>query len=138
MLFRSPAGLCRFLGCLVIGVVLHAELQDGLFSGSAGVIQLSAAGLTAILFGNVAKEVAFDLYARIVLWSGRTFLRTGLTLAGNTYHEMQFTDGTWIRYEIGSEGTFCEWTEADGRCNRVAVQPRQLRLPRGARHPDGH
>jgi hypothetical protein len=103
-------------------IVLRAELKDGLLPGTGVVIQFAVAGLTAILLGNVAKEFAFDLYARFVMWSGRSFVRKGKTLGGNDYYEIQFNDGTWMRCEMSSAGTVCEWTESDGRCKRIAVQ----------------
>jgi hypothetical protein len=59
---------------------LRVELRDGLLpNATAAVIQLGIAGLTAIQFGNVAKEFAFDLSARFTMWWGRPFVRNGLT-----------------------------------------------------------
>lgn len=126
--FRAAAGsrltgLCRITGCLVIVLTLHAELQNGLLPNTtAALIQVGVAVLTAILFGNIAKEFAFDLCARLILWSGRSFVRNGLTVGGKTFWEIQFRDGTWVRNETGSTETFCEWTQPDGRCNRFEVR----------------
>jgi len=117
------ATLCRVIGCLVIVASLRAELQDGLLlDTAAAAIQLGAAGLTAILFGNIAKEFAFDLAARLTTWRGRPFVRNGLTVGGNPFWETQFRDGTWMRCETEAARVICEWTEADGRCNRLEVQ----------------
>jgi hypothetical protein len=118
----KPGSLCRLVGCAVIVAVLRVELGNGLLpSPTAAVIQFGVACLTAILLGNIAKEIAFEICARFVTWSGRSFVRNGLTPGGNTYCEIQFTDGTWMRCEMGSAGTFYEWTEPDGRCNRIEL-----------------
>jgi hypothetical protein len=119
----TSGSLSRLVGCIVILVVLRAELRDGLLPSIGGVIQFIVAGFTAILLGNIAKEFAFDLYARCVMWSSRSFVRKGKTLGGNDYCEIQFNDGTWMRCEMSSAGILCEWTEPDGRCKRIAVQP---------------
>ena len=112
--------LCRIAGCLVIVLSLRVELRDGLLpSTTAALMQVGIAGFTAVLFGNIAKELAFDLCARFIVWSGRVFLRTGLTVAGNMFWEMQFRDGTWIRGETATTGTCCEWIGPDGRASRV-------------------
>ena len=117
------ASLCRVIGCVVIVASLRVELRDGLLPNTTGAaIQLGVAGLTAILFGNVAKEFAFDVFARLTLWSGRTFVRNGLTASGKTFWEVQFRDGTWMRCETESTETICEWTVPDGRCNRLEVR----------------
>jgi len=134
---RPPAGsrltsLCRVTGCLVIVLSLRLELRAGLLASTmAALIQLGVAGLTAILIGNVAKEFAFDLCARFIVWSGRAFLRTGLFMNGRSFWEIQFRDGTWMRGETASTGTSCEWTEPDGRCNRFEVRT----IARGQRAP---
>jgi hypothetical protein len=117
------ASLCRVIGCVVIVASLRVELRDGLLPDpAAAVIQVGVASLTAILFGNVAKEFAFDLFARLTLWSGSSFVRDGLTASGKTFWEVQFRDGTWMRCETESTQAMCEWTEADGRCNRLEVR----------------
>jgi hypothetical protein len=125
---RSAAGsrltsLCRVTGCLVIVLSLRVELRHGLLpSTTAALIQVGVAGLTAVLLGNVTKEFAFDLCARSIVWSGRAFLRTGLTVGGKSFWEIQFRDGTWMRGETAPTGTSYEWTEPDGRCNRFEVR----------------
>jgi hypothetical protein len=129
------AWLCRVVGCLVIVVSLRAELQEGLLPNTlAALIQFGLAAITAILFGNVAKEFAFDLCARCVMWSGRTFVRNGLTVSGKSFWEVQFRDGTWLRCETGVASMFCEWTEPDGRCTRLELRliawPNRLTIPR--------
>ncbi|HVN45297.1 MAG TPA: hypothetical protein VMT66_08585 [Steroidobacteraceae bacterium] len=117
------ANLCRVAGCVVIVASLRVELQDGLLPNTpATIIQLGIAGLTAILLGNVAKEFAFDLSARFTMWRGQPFVRNGLTVGGTTFWEIQFTDGTWMRFEKESTQTICEWTAPDGRCNRLEVR----------------
>ncbi len=121
------ANVCRPAGCAVILASLCAELQAGLLPNvAAAAIQLGLAGLTAILFGNIAKEVAFDIAARCTLWCGRPFVRQGVSVRGRTFWEIQFRDGTWLRYEMGATRAICEWTERDGRCSRLELQP----LPR--------
>jgi len=117
------ANLCRVIGCFVIVASLRVELQDGLLlNTTAAVIQLGAAGLTAILLGNVAKEFAFDLAARFTLWCGRAFVRNGLTVSGKMFWEIQFKDGTWMRCESERTQAICEWTEPAGRCNRLELR----------------
>lgn len=117
------ANLCRVIGCVVIVASLRVELRDGLLPDTtAAIIQAGVASLTAILLGNIAKEFAFDLFARLTLWSGRTFVRNGLTVSGGTFWEVQFRDGTWIRCETASTQATCEWTEPDGCCNRLEVR----------------
>jgi hypothetical protein len=117
------ANLCRVIGCFVIVASLRVELGGGLLPNTTtAVIQLGVAGLTAILFGNVAKEFAFDLAARFTVWWGRAFVRNGLTVGGRTFWEIQYRDGTWMRCETQSTQAICEWTEPDGRCNRLEVR----------------
>jgi len=117
------ASLCRVTGCIVIVASLRAELQSGLVASTAGaVLQVAIAGLTSILYGNVAKEFAFDLCARLTLWRGRPFVRDGVTMSGNRFWEIQFRDGTWVRWERGRTQETCEWTETDGRCGRLEVR----------------
>jgi len=117
------AGLCRVTGCIVIVASLRAELQSGLVAGTAGaVIQVGVAGLTAILFGNVAKEFAFDLFARLTLWRGHAFVRDGVTMSGNSFREIQVRDGTWTRWVREATQATCEWTETDGRCRRLEIR----------------
>lgn len=117
------ATLCRVIGCVVIVASLRVELRDGLLPNTTdAALQLGVAGLTAILFGNVAKEFAFDLAARFTMWWGRAFLREGLTVGGKTFWEIQFRDGTWMRYEEKYRQAICEWTEPDGRCNRLELR----------------
>jgi len=127
LVIRPAAGaglawLCRLVGCLVTAMSLGAELREGMLPNhAAAVIQFGLAALTAILLGNVAKEVAFDLCARCVVWSGRAFVRNGLTASGKTFWEIQFRDGTWLRCEAGGASTSCEWTEPDGQCTRLEL-----------------
>jgi len=117
------ASVCRVIGCVVIVASLRVGLRGGLLPDTAAaVIQVAIASLTAILLGNVAKEFAFDLFARLTVWSGRTFVRTGLTSSGKSFWEAQFRDGTWMRCETQSTQAVCEWTQRDGRCNRLEVR----------------
>lgn len=118
------ANLCRVTGCVVIVASLRVELRDGLLPNiTDAAIQLGVAGLTAILFGNIAKEFAFDLAARFTMWSGGAFTRNGFTVGGKTFWEIQFRDGTWMRCEAQHRQAICEWTESDGRCNRLELGP---------------
>lgn len=117
------AVVSRVLGCAVIAVSLRAELQAGLLpTAPAAAIQLALAALTAVLFGNVAKELGLDLVARLATWRGREFVREGITLGGRTFWEVQFTDGTWARCETEPSRLTCEWTEPDGRCKRLELR----------------
>lgn len=126
------ARICSLVGCVVILAGLRAELREGLLPNtSAACIQLGVAGITAILLGNVARELAFDVSARLTLWSGRAFIRTGLTVGGRAFWEIQFRNGTWMRSENGAALAFCEWTEPDGRCHRLEVLARNARRSRG-------
>lgn len=117
------ASLCRVIGCAVIVASLRVELRDGLLPNTTGAVtQLGLAVLTAILLGNIAKEFAFDLCARLTMWSGRAFVRNGFTVGGRRFWEIQFRDGTWMRCETESSQEICEWTKPDGRCNRLDVR----------------
>lgn len=116
------ANVCRVAGCVVIVASLRVTLRNGLLPNTAAaVIQLGAAGLTAILFGNVAKEFAFDLAARFTLWRGRAFVRRGVTVGGRTFWEIQFRGGTWMRCETDLTRATCEWLDPDGRCKRLEL-----------------
>jgi hypothetical protein len=117
------ANLCRVIGCVVIVASLRVELRAGLLPNTAAaVIQVGVASLTAMLFGNAAKEFAFDLAARLTMFCGHAFVRKGLTMDGKTFWEIQYKDGTWMRFETRSRQAICEWTEPDGRCNRLEVR----------------
>lgn len=117
------ANLCRIIGCVVTVVSLRVALRDGLLPNTThAAIQLGFAGLTAILFGNVAKEFAFDLAARVTMCWGHAFIRNGLTVGGKSFWDIQFRDGTWMRCEKKYRQAICEWTEPDGRCNRLELR----------------
>jgi hypothetical protein len=82
-------------------------------------------GILAILIGNVVKECAIWLGARITNWFGVDFYRRGVTLGGNSFSEVIHTDGTWRRCEYSDQETICEWTDRFGAINRTVTAPRQ-------------
>ena len=131
---RSPSAIltssCRVLGIVVMLAIARISLSNGLTTGALNAAtQCVFIGLVAILLGNLAKETAIDLGARVMNSLGRDFSRTGATLGGNVYRETLYSDGTWIRCESGPAGTVCEWTDTSGACNRIVTGP-QDRPPR--------
>ncbi len=116
----------RFLGCASIACILRVELCNGLTTDllSTGAYLL-VAGLTAVLIGNIVKEMAFCLCAAAVNASGHVFCRRGFTLGGRTFHEAHYPNGTWMRCESQGRRTACEWTDLLGGCHRIEVRPRR-------------
>jgi hypothetical protein len=115
--------VCRVLGVGVMLAVARIALSNGLTTGAlAAVEQCVFVGAVAVLLGNLVKESAIDLGARVLGWSGRDFSRSGATLQGKVYRETLYADGTWIRCESGPDGTVCEWTDRSGVCNRIETR----------------
>ena len=84
--------------------------------------------LLAILIGNIVKECAIWISARIANSLGVNFHRRGVMLNGKRFSELFRADGTWRRCELGQGETICEWTDRFGACSRSVTGPR---LPSG-------
>lgn len=122
--------LCRLLGVAVIVAVVRISLSQGLAAGAlAATTQCAFVGVLAVSLGNLAKELAIDLSARVLAWFRRDLPRRGVTLDGKTYSETLYSDGTWIRCESSLAGTVCEWTDTSGACNRIVTGPPRKRAP---------
>jgi hypothetical protein len=114
---------CRVAGCGVSFGVLSVELQASARShGEELVLLWAASALTALLIGNIAREMMFEACTSVATLLGRPFLRDGVTLTGRTFLEIHYPTMTWVRCECGADGFSYEWTETTGRCNRVEVQ----------------
>jgi hypothetical protein len=111
--------LCRLLGFGTIFVLMAwatSGLTDRQHESAWPVWILD--GIVALLIGNVVKEFAFYLCARVVNSFGRNFYRKGVMLDGKTFNEVFRSDGTWRRCEFGMRETVCEWTDAFGACHK--------------------
>ena len=81
----------RFLACLSIWGIFSVELRnDPTTDELSALAYLSLAGLTAVLIGNVIKELAFSICAAAVTTSGHVFCRCGFTVGGRTFHEAYY------------------------------------------------
>jgi hypothetical protein len=92
---------------------LHGEVLALLWTGSA---------LTAVLIGNIARELMFGVCSSVATWMGHAFHRDGVTLGGRTFLEIHYPEMTWVRCECAVDEFSYEWTEPTGRCNRVDVR----------------
>jgi hypothetical protein len=86
----------------------------------------------AILIGNVVKECAIWVSARIANSFGVNFYRQGVMLNGKSFTEVIRSDGTWRRCEFSERETVCEWTDRFGAISRSVTAP-PLRFPGGRR-----
>lgn len=117
----------RLVGCSAICGILRVELGRGLPAGVIpAVAYMALAGVTAVMLGNLAKEMAFTMCEALVTALGRVFSRRGCSLTGRRFHELHFPDGTWVRHEQQRQRIVCEWTDRLGRCHRVAIEPKPL------------
>jgi hypothetical protein len=92
--------------------------------GEALALLWAVSALTAVLIGNIARELMFVLCSSVAAFRGHAFHRDGVTIGGRTFREIQYPTMTWVRCECGTDEFSCEWTEPTGRCNRVDVQLR--------------
>jgi hypothetical protein len=123
--FPGLATVCRLAGCGVALGILSVELRGSATSGAATLILFwTGSALTAVLIGNCAREWTFELCSRLVTLSGHTFCRTGVTLGGRAFLEVHYPRGTWLRCEFGAADSVYEWTDRNGRCKRLEIQPR--------------
>jgi hypothetical protein len=123
--FRALATVCRLVGCGVALGILSVELRASATPGVAMLVLVwVASALTAVLIGNFAREWTFELGSRLVTSSGHTFCRTGVTLGGRAFLEIHYPGGTWLRCEFGPADSVYEWTDPNGRCNRLETRPR--------------
>ena len=121
--FQIIALACRLVGCGASFGILLVQLQASA-TAHGGVLALlwSGAALTAVLIGNVAREVMFGGCSLVANWMGHAFQRDGVTLGGRTFREIHYPTMTWARWERGADDFSYEWTEPTGRCSRVDVQ----------------
>lgn len=116
---------CRLIGCGVSLGILAVGLRARATSHGEGLALLWAVSvLTAVLIGNIARELMFAVCTSVATWMGRAFHREGVTLGGRTFLEMHYPTKTWARSECGADEFSHEWTEESGRCNRVEIQLR--------------
>jgi hypothetical protein len=124
--------LSRIVAVSTILGLLFVQLRAGLAqSWPAIVIQCGLCAMSAVMIGNIVKEVAFSIAERIARALERDFTRSGVTFTGKRYRFVQYVDGTWMRCESGPHGTVCEWMDTFGACNRIetsAMSP-PLRKP---------
>ncbi len=114
---------CRLVGCGVAIGILSVELQASAAShGEMLVLLWAGSALTAILIGNIARELMFVICASVATVMGHAFHRDGVTLGGRTFQEIHYPTMTWARCELRADEFSYEWTEPTGRCSRVDVQ----------------
>ncbi|HTC54751.1 MAG TPA: hypothetical protein VK700_22640 [Steroidobacteraceae bacterium] len=119
------AAACRLAGCAVAVGILSVELQrSGASHGLVLACLWTGSALTAVLIGNIARELLFALSTSVATLLGQVFQRDGATLGGRTFLEVHYPTMTWIRCECADDEFTCEWTEPTGRCNRVEIQLR--------------
>ncbi len=106
----------------VVGPLADAALADAWYVWILDVI-------LAVLIGNVVKECAIRVSARVANAFGVDFYRRGLMLDGRAFREVVRADGTWRRCEFGDQETICEWTDSFGACSR-SVSPLRRRAYR--------
>lgn len=117
------ATACRLLSCAVSIGVLSVALQASAIShGEVLVLLWVGSALTAVLIGNVARELLFSVCSSMANSMGHAFRRDGITLGGRAFLETHYPTKTWARWESGAGEFSCEWTEPTGRCNRVEVE----------------
>ncbi len=111
---------CRLTGCAATLLLVRFALGRGVESPAAlAVLQITLAGVIAVLIGNILEEVAFALSKQLMNWLGQPFARMTRTLRGRVISETYFPDGTWVRRETWKAGVVWEWTERDGSCARI-------------------
>jgi len=114
--------VCRFVGCGVALGVLSVEIQMRAMAHGVTVTLLwFGSALTALFIGNFVREWMFAFCSRVANLCGYAFRRRGVTLGGQTFSEICYPKGTWLRCECGATGASYEWTQPDGSCNRVEV-----------------
>jgi hypothetical protein len=86
--------------------------------GVALALLWAVSALTAVLIGNIARELMFVLYSSVATFRGHAFHRDGVTIGGRTFLEIQYPTMTWVRCECGTDEFSCEWTEPTARCKR--------------------
>ncbi len=133
---------CRLLAFATMVSLMLFETRDFALQGlRTGWPVWVLDGLLAILVGNIVKECAIWISARIVNSLGLNFHRRGVMLNGKWFSEVVRSDGTWRRCEFGDRETTCEWTDRFGAASRSvsrarlhgadALAPRPRPQPRG-------
>ena len=120
------ADLCRLLGFVTIvslmifetGALARSAMPDVWYVWVLDVI-------LAILVGNIVKECAIWVSARIANSLGINFHRKGVMLSGKSFSEVIRSDGTWRRCEFSERETVCEWTDRFGAITRSVTGPRR-------------
>ena len=121
--YQMAGVMCRLSGCgACVGILSVALRARAASHGEMLALLWGGSALTAILIGNIAREVMFGLCASVSTWLGHVFQRGGVTLGGRNFLEIHYPSMTWLRWECGADEISCEWTEPTGRCNRVDVQ----------------
>ena len=126
-IFGVVGTACRLIGCGVALGILTTELQASTGCHGAELLVLrGGSALTALFIGNFAREWAFAFCAALANFFGRTFRRAGTTLDGRTFLEIHYPKGTWLRCEYSRTQLSYEWTEPNGRCNRLEARFRAV------------
>jgi len=118
--------LCRLLGLATI-VSLMLFGTRGLTDAPLSEVWCAwvFGAIVSIALGNLVKECAIWISARVVNSFCIDFYRRGVTLDGKAFREVFRADGTWRRCEFSDLQTICEWTDQFGACNRSISGPRR-------------
>lgn len=113
---------CRLLAFVTIVWLMMFQTRGLTLRGEWYAWALDA--LLAILIGNLVKECAIWVGARVVNSFGVDFHRQGFMLNGNSFSEVIRADGTWRRCEFSEHETVCEWIDTFGKSSRSVSGPR--------------
>ena len=123
--FHLVGVVCRLVGCTVSLAILTMELRASAAShGEVLALLWAVSVLTALLIGNVAREVLFGVCSSVASLMGRKFYRDGVTFGGRSFLEIHYPTKTWLRCECVADEISCEWTDPTGRCSRLDLQLR--------------
>ncbi len=133
--------LCRLIAFLTIVALMMFETRAAAFHElRIDWFVFVLDGILAILVGNIVKECAIWVSARIANSLSVNFYRRGVMLNGKRFSEVFRSDGTWRRCEFGDRETVCEWTDRFGAISRSVTGPRlecQKARRAGAGKPPG-
>ena len=111
--------LCRLLAFVtIVSLMIFETRAFALSEWRTGWPVWVLDGILAILIGNIVKECAIWMSARLANAFGVNFHRRGVMLNGRRFSEVFRSDGTWRRCEFGDRETICEWTDRFGACSR--------------------
>ena len=123
--YRVMGVACRLVACGVSVGILSVELRASATShGEKLALLWAVSALTAVLIGNIIRELMFGICSSVVTFLGHAFYRDGVTLGGRTFVEIHYPTMTWARCECGADEISYEWTEPTGRCSRIDIQLR--------------